>query len=60
MDFAIIQVFPFLNNPKDLDPSYKMDLDLGNCFGRKKHSLITEEIRYNGNRTKFGPRFSIS
>ena len=24
------------NQPKDLDPSYKMDLDLWNCFERKK------------------------
>ena len=24
----------FLNNPKNLDPSYKMDLDLGDCLGR--------------------------
>ena len=37
---------PFLNNPEDLDPSYKMDLDLWDCFGRKKTCLITEEIRY--------------
>ena len=27
---------PFLNNPKDLDPSYKMDLDFWDCFGRTK------------------------
>ena len=26
-NFAIIQVFPFLNSSKDLDPSYKTDLD---------------------------------
>ena len=32
----VIQVLPFLNNPKDLDPSYKMDLDFWDCFGRKK------------------------
>ena len=44
--FAIIPILPFLNNPKDLDPSYKMDLDLWDCFGRKKLCLITEEIRY--------------
>ena len=43
---AIIRVLPFLNNPKDLDPSYKMDLDLWDCFGRKKLCLITEEIWY--------------
>ena len=39
--------YPFLNNTKDLDPSYKTDLDLWCCFGSKKLRLITEEIRYN-------------
>ena len=34
-NFAILPILPFLNNPKDLDPSYKMDLDLLDCFGRK-------------------------
>ena len=34
-NFAIIRVLAFLNNPKDLDPSYKMDLDFWDCFGRK-------------------------
>ena len=29
-------VFSFQNNPKDLDPSYKMDLDLWDCLGRVK------------------------
>ena len=28
--------FSFQDNPKDLDPSYKMDLDLRDCFGRVK------------------------
>ena len=37
--FAKIQVLPFLNNPKDLAPSYKMDLDFLDCFGRKKTVL---------------------
>ena len=27
MKFCYIQILHFLNNPKDLDPSYKMDLD---------------------------------
>ena len=27
------------NNPKDLDPSYKMDLDFWDCFGREKPIL---------------------
>ena len=39
-----MQVLPFPNNPKDLDPSYKMDLDpsykmdldFWDCFGRNK------------------------
>ena len=26
----------FQTNPKDLDPSYKMDLDLWDCLGRVK------------------------
>ena len=35
----MIQVLPFQNNPKDLDPSYKIDLDFWDCFGGKKISL---------------------
>ena len=35
-NFAVIRVLPFQNNPKDLDLSYKMDLDFWDCFGRKK------------------------
>ena len=33
---VIRQSFSFQNNPKDLDPSYKMDLDLWDCLGRVK------------------------
>ena len=29
-------VFSFQNNPKDLDSSYKTNLDLGGCLGRVK------------------------
>ena len=29
-------LFSFQKNPKDLDPSYKMDLGLYDCFGRVK------------------------
>ena len=36
-NFAIILILPFLNNLKDLDPSCKTDLDLWDCFGRKKN-----------------------
>ena len=28
---------PFVNNLKNLDPSFKMDLDFWACFGRGKH-----------------------
>ena len=35
-NFALIWVSPFLNNPQDLDLSYKLDLDFWDCFGRKK------------------------
>ena len=30
------QVFPFKNNPKYLDSSYKMNLHISDCFGREK------------------------
>ena len=42
----MIRVLPFLNNPKDLDPCYKRNLDFSDCSGRKKVCLITEEIWY--------------
>ena len=41
---VICNFFPFQNNPKDLDPSYKTDLDFWDCFGKEKLHLITEEI----------------
>ena len=34
--------FSFQNNSKDLDLSYKTDLDLCDCFGRDKPVLLTE------------------
>ena len=46
MQFCCNTGLPFLKNPKDLDLSDKMDLDFWDCFGRKKHCLISEEIRY--------------
>ena len=30
------EFFSFLNKPKNLDPSYKKDLDLWDCLGRVK------------------------
>ena len=37
---VIRQSFSFQNNPKDLDPSYKMDLDFWDCLGRVKLVLL--------------------
>ena len=34
--------FSFQNNPKDLDSSYKMDLDLWDCLGRVKIGIIAK------------------
>ena len=36
ISLVIRQIFSFQNNPKDLDPSCKMDLDLWDCLGRVK------------------------
>ena len=33
---------PFLNNHKDLDPSYKMDLDFWDCFANAQLQLQLE------------------
>ena len=33
------EAFSFQNNPKNLDSSYKTDLDLGDCVGRAKFVL---------------------
>ena len=30
------EFFPFQDSPKNLNPSYKMDLDLRDCLGRVK------------------------
>ena len=40
-NFAIIRVLPFLNNPKDLDPSYKVDLDFLGLFWKGKKLCLT-------------------
>ena len=34
--------YSFQNNPKSLQPSYKMDLDLLDCFRRVKLIIIAE------------------
>ena len=35
-------LFFFQNNPKNLDPSYKMDLDLWDYFGKGKTGIIAK------------------
>ena len=42
-NFAIRQILSFLNSPKDLDLSYKTDLDFLDYLEGKKLCLITEE-----------------
>ena len=37
MIFGIIRVLPISNNPKDLDLSYKTDLDILDCLGMEKN-----------------------
>ena len=37
--------FLFQNNPKNLDLSYKTDLDFWDCCGRKKTCFIAKDIR---------------
>ena len=39
--------FPFQNNPKYLDPSYKMDLDIWDCFGKGKTDHKAELHKIN-------------
>ena len=39
---VIRRSFSFQNNPKDLDPSCKMDLDLWDCLGRVKIGIIAK------------------
>ena len=39
-----MEFISFQNNPKNLDPSYKMDLDLWDCLGRVKLVLYQNFI----------------
>ena len=38
------EFFPFQNDPKNLDPSYKMDLDFWHCLARVKLVLQQDFI----------------
>ena len=46
--FAIIRVFSFQNNLKDLVPFYKTDLDVWDYYEREKLRLITEKSQPSG------------
>ena len=39
----LLRVLPIPDNPKDLDASYKTDLDLFDCFGRGKSVLLPKK-----------------
>ena len=41
------EIFSFPNNPKNLDPAFKMDLDLFDCLGRVKLVLWQNFIGLN-------------
>ena len=43
-NYAIIQVLPFLNNPRDEDPSYKTDLDFFGLFCKEKPQSYKRRI----------------
>ena len=47
LTFLKLGRYALLNNPKDLDPSFKTDLDFWECFGRKKLHLKAKGICYN-------------
>ena len=51
------EFFSFQNNPKDLDPSCKMDLDLWDCLGRVKLVLLLGSIPGLATYFRFSFRF---
>ena len=40
MKFGYNPSFTLPKQPKEQDPSHKMDLDIWFCFGRKKNSVL--------------------
>ena len=54
--FALTRVLPFLNIPKDLEPSYKTKLDFWNCLGRK---ITPTYNRRNTIRVRYSARKSV-
>ena len=47
MKFSSENFFPLSNKLKNLDLSYKTDLDFWNCLRREKKQLMTKEIWYS-------------
>ena len=43
--FLCVHFYPSKTTPKNLDPSYKMDLDLWDCLTRRKNHVIAELIQ---------------
>ena len=58
LQFCCNTSIPFLNNPKDLDPSYKMDLDFWDCFGREKNTVLKAK-KYGNNQNEFSYDVSV-
>ena len=52
-----IRVLPFLNSPKDLDPSNKTELYFWDCFGRKK--TLSYNQRNMVGHMKTGPELKL-
>ena len=46
MKFCYNKSFTQLNNPKNVDPSYKTYLDCWDCFGREKKELCLKLKKY--------------
>ena len=42
--YFISSVFFFQNNPKNLDPSCKMDLDLWDCLGKVNNYILQQNF----------------
>ena len=61
-------VFPFKNKSKNLDPSYKMDLEFWDCFGKKKKKkknikrigLVIKTYNYNTALVGFSVSFGVT
>ena len=51
--------FPFLNNPKNLDLSYKIDLDYLDCFEREKISYNGRNLVQSDNSKLWHSSFSL-